>query len=139
MLVVPADGTLALAEFLGAGIQLNPTAALFINNIIPAKTTTLADLTEASFPGYARQPMGPPSPITGQPDQSALMLWSPVIWSASAPALGQIAYGYYVVQLDATLTLRLLWLETGTPPVDWSVPGQNLSLSPQLAVQSLFG
>lgn len=139
MLVVPADGTLALAEFLAGGRALFPTMGLFINNVIPDHTFTLGSLVEASFPGYARQVMGAPAPPVNQADGSALMTWSPVVFSNSAPGPGQVAYGYFVVMLDSSAVLRLLWLERMSPSVDFGIAGTNLSVSAQLVDQTLFG
>lgn len=138
MLVVPADGTLALAQFLAQGRALLPYAALFANDYVPDHTTTLANLTEASFPGYSRLLLGSPTSVVGQADGTALMRWAPVIWD-SAPGAPQKSYGYYVVQLDATLTLRLLWVERMSPVMDWSAPNQQLALNPQFVTQTLFG
>lgn len=139
MLVVPRSGTLLLARLLGLGPTLSPTMGLFVNNFFPDHNTTMADLTEASFPGYGRSGMGGPAPINPQADGSAIMLWSPVMFSASSPA-AQIAYGYFTVQTDpVTEVVTLAWIERVAPPIDWSIPGQVLMVNPQLVVQTLFG
>lgn len=139
MLVVPRSGTLLLARLLGLGPTLSPTMGLFVNNIFPTHDTTMADITEASFAGYGRQGMGGPAPINPQADGSAIMLWSPVMFSATAPA-AQTAYGYFVVQTDpVTEVVTLAWIERVAPAIDWSIPGQALLVNPQLVVQTLFG
>jgi hypothetical protein len=139
MLVVPADGSLALMQFLSTGFALLPYVGLFANNINPTKLTALTDLIEASFPGYTRKYLAGPSSVQAQADGSCIARWNPVVWASTAPMTGQASYGYFVVQLDAALVVRLLWLERVAPVVDWSVPGQTLALTVQLGDLSLFG
>jgi hypothetical protein len=139
MLVVPADGSLALMQFLATGKALQPYVGLFANNFVPTKTTALIDLIEASFPGYARQYLGNAVSVIAQADGSSLARWNPVVWASTAVMPGQVSYGYFVVQLDASLVVRLLWVERMIPSVDWSVPNQNVTLNPSLADISLFG
>jgi hypothetical protein len=139
MLVVPSDGTLALAQFLSAGRALLPYAALFVNDYVPDHTTTLADLQECAVPGYARLPLGPATSILGQPDGSTILRWPGVTFAAFAPPPAQTAYGYFVLQLDATATLRLLWVERMSPKILLATPDVAIALAPQLVVQTLFG
>jgi hypothetical protein len=139
MLVVPSDGTLALAQFLAQGRALLPYAALYVNDYIPDHTTTRGDLQECAVPGYARQAMGSPASILGQADGSTIMRWGGVVFSGFGPPPVQTAYGYFVVQLDSLAVLRLLWVERMSPKIVINAPSVAIALAPQLIVQTLFG
>jgi hypothetical protein len=139
MLVVPADGTLALAQFLKEGRVLQPYACLFVNDFIPDHNTALVDLQECAVPGYARLLMGPPSVVLPQADGSAIMRWSGLIWGGFSPPPVQTAFGYFVVQLDSHAVLRLLWVERMSPKILISGPTVAIAFSSQLVVQTLFG
>ncbi len=139
MLVVPQDGALFLQELWRTGGDLDPQAALFINNLVPTVNTTLSDLIEASFDGYARANMGTPHAPEHGPGGSAILKWDPVLWSTGTGLPAQTAFGYFVVQLDGLSHLRLLWLEKMTPSVDFSHPSQSLVANLLLVTKSLFG
>jgi hypothetical protein len=139
MLVVPASGTLCIAQFLAAGRALIPYACLYVNDYVPDKTTQLTDLQECAVPGYARQLMGPAASILGQADGSAIMRWAGVLWSGFGPPPVQTAFGYFVVQLDLSAVVRLLWVERMSPKIPITNPAIAIALAPQLVVQTLFG
>jgi hypothetical protein len=139
MLVVPRDGTLALMQFLATGRQLSPFAALFTNNVTPDHTATLATFTEATFAGYHRIAMGPPSGVALLPSGATRLTWGQVVWRAMPLMPIETVYGVFVVQLDAALVLRLLWCEKMTPKISLPIPTLNLVFNPVFDFSTLSG
>jgi hypothetical protein len=139
VLVVPRDGTLALMQFLATGKQLSPFAALFANDVMPDHTATLGTFAEATFAGYSRQPMGPPSAITLLPSGATRLTWGQVVWSALPEMPIETVYGVFIVQLDASLSLRLLWCERMAPKISLPVPVLNLVFNAVWDFSTMFG
>jgi hypothetical protein len=139
MLVVPRDGTLALMQFLAAGRQLSPFAALFTNNVTPDHTATLATFAEATFAGYHRVAMGPPTGAALLPSGATRLTWPQVVCGAIPLMPIETVYGVFVVQLDASLVLRLLWCEKLTPKMSLPIPTLNLVFTPVFDFSTLFG
>jgi hypothetical protein len=139
MLVVPAEGTKALMEFLATGVQLSPYVGLFANDYTPTQADTLASFTEATFVGYSRKAMGPPTGVVALPDHSTRLTWPNVVWFAGSMLPPQTVYGVFVVQLDASLVTRVLWAERMTPPVTMVIPTAVLQFTPRFDFSSLFG
>jgi hypothetical protein len=137
VLVIPQDGALAITEFLRRGIPLAPFAALFINNVSPTQTTTLASLTEASFAGYTRQILNGWTPAAADGSHGAVITHPAKLWF-SAPGPVQTVYGWFAVQLDWTATTRLLWAERGSPSVTFGIGSAVLILSPVFDFRSMF-
>jgi hypothetical protein len=139
VLVIPQDGTLALAEFLRRGIALRPFAALYINNYNPVQTTTLADLTEASYVGYARQLLATWTPAVADGTNGAVISAPASFWHGTGPPPPQRVYGWFALQLDWTATPRLLWAERGSPSVVLGPGSGLLILNPVFDFRSVFG
>ena len=139
MLVVTAEGTLAMMRMLVAGVAPQPVAHLFQNNVVPDHTFSLASFVENSFPGYAAQNAFPDVSVAGQPSGDALITWQSLNWLPSG-ITAELSYGYYITDLDPVTALQVvLWCERGTPTVDWSVPSTALTLQPKFDFQTLFG
>ena len=139
MLVVTKEGTVCIARQWQDSAAPGPFLRLYKNNVMPDHTFTIASFLENTFLGYAAQPMGAPTLISGQPDGSCLLVWPTLTFSASVPSTEQ-SFGYFVVDIDPVLlTPVLVWCEAKTPVVSWITPGQSLSIQPQLNLSTLFG
>jgi len=135
---VPKEGTKTLMRFLIDGTPLAPSVGLFVNDVFPDKDTTLASLTEASFVGYSRRFIGSPASVSTLPDGAARLLWTPVNWVAAPSPMVQTIRGVFVVQLDLTLTTRLLWVERMSPVAIMPLPHPVLVLNPKFDFSTLF-
>lgn len=114
MIVVPMTGLAYLAEeLLGT---LSPTYHLYVTPATLTPATILADLTEASWPGYAAVAVTKWSP----PEQAAppaISRGDPVTWTRGNGGQPAEVYGYYVTDGPAG---PLLWAEaspTGALPM----------------------
>lgn len=103
-----------------------PKLILFTNNYTPTTSTVLADLTEATFPGYSRHTLD----FSGSSSlASHVASLTPVaeVFTRSAGGSGQDVYGYGV--LDSTGTY-LLWSERDpAAPIDMSVIGATYTVT----------
>jgi hypothetical protein len=138
MMIVPADGSLALMGFLTRGIALNPFCGLFVNNVFPDFTFNLGSFVEASFVGYARKPVGLAVGVAALPGGGARVSFAPINFTGGVGAPDQTCYGYFMVQLDWVLTPRLLWCERMAPTATMPAPIQNLSVTSVFDFSSLF-
>jgi hypothetical protein len=110
---------------------LAPWYHLYVNNLTPTYDTTLADFTEASFPGYET------TEATG---------WTPAVWiepfavtyadgikwvlSESIPPVK--VYGYYVTSGEAG---HLCWCELREDgPITLQTMGDSVTLTPNLTL-----
>lgn len=139
-LVLPKDGLLFLAEALRRGFQVSPTAALFTGPLVITPDTTLSDCNavEATFGGYARQPLPPWSPAVLSPSGSALITAGPVTFKQTVTPPDATVTGYYLVCIDWALTLRLLGAERFGKNLPFKRVNQELLLTVPLSSGSFF-
>jgi hypothetical protein len=110
-MVIPDDGLNFLAGLHAAGLPLAPTIGLFTGPLVPNSATTLLDIQEATFNGYVRKPVPLPWDVpTASEGALEISAADDVIWT-SAGSPGDLLTGYFLVQLDALLNLRLVALE----------------------------
>jgi len=107
---------------------------LFQNNYTPVSSTLLANLTEATFSGYAGISMsGMSLDATLDAFNRAVVRWNPATWTKSG-VTGNTVYGYYVVGPGPSL----MWLER----FDFSIPmltnGAYLVITPIFTYTSQF-
>lgn len=87
--------------------QLYAQCHLFVNPAILSIDTVLADLTEATYPGYYQQNISGWSPATVQ--GSGATSWSdPIVFGCAGGMAPEYVYGYYVTRGSPG---RLLWAE----------------------------
>lgn len=135
MLVVPQEGALVLMELLRTQLPSPTVVHLFVNDYSPDETTTLADLTEATFPGYlAGSTDFPTAPFTNSDGQAEIDGGSPAFFSSTGPST-QTAYGYWVD--DGSLT-TVWWAERFTSAVSFVSPGSFLQIQLVLTGVSAF-
>lgn len=111
-LIVPNEAeTIMLQRILGVDVRLK----LFTNDITPAETTVLADLTEASGSGYADKQLatGNWSYDFDAGDARASYSQQDFVFTGA-----QTLYGYYVTDNPAT---KILWVER-FPDAPWIIP-----------------
>jgi hypothetical protein len=132
-LVIPDVGKKPRATQILAGTNYK-TAHLFQNNATISHSTVLADLTEATFSGYAS------IILSGGTVQSSLdgtnravTLFNMVSWT-KAGATGNTIYGYYYTDGSGNLT----GVEKWDSPETMTTDGQVLQFVPQDTESSQF-
>jgi hypothetical protein len=104
-----------------------PILHLFKNNVTPSEATVLADLTEATFPGYAAASIDFTDATISGPVLNVYTLSPPgITFTRAAGAGGEDVYGYYVTD---HLNAQLLWAQRDpAAPVDLSVVGASYTI-----------
>lgn len=103
-----------------------PTAHLFVNDFNPAAGTVVADFTEATFNGYAADPLGTLlGPVTLSDGKRAMHVEVDFTAGGAIVAPGEVAYGVYVTDTAGTV---LYWSGRFANPVPFANPGDFLSL-----------
>jgi hypothetical protein len=131
-LVVTSSGSLPLLDSLLD--QLGAVYHLYVVDVTPTLTTTLADLKEADWPGYApiAVPVWTPAVLVGG---SAAAYGDPLLWERASIGDSETVYGYYVT---AGTRGPLLWAERRElGPIVVAGPGDRVYLTPALTLQSL--
>lgn len=100
---------------------------LFVNNVTPVGATVLADLTEASYPGYSEIPWVPGAATIVTGDRAS---WSPASFIFGPPTSGGDVdvYGFMVMYLEqGSGTERLMQAARFTgAPVTLTVGGPGV-------------
>jgi hypothetical protein len=146
-IVIPTDGALFIAEALRRGFAVGTFAhpiftALFQGATIPTVDSVIADLTEVTFGGYARQ-LTLTNPASLYPDKSARITLvgnsagGPITFNQSG-APNAVATGYFCLINDWTNTARLLCLERTQKRVQFNGPGSVLQLIIPLGFLTAF-
>jgi hypothetical protein len=131
-LVVPYTGSLPLLDSLL--FQLGAWYHLYVVDVVPDQDTTLADLVEASYPGYAAVQVTTWTPSV-LVEGSAAAYADPILWTRSSSGSPQVVYGYYVT---AGLGGPLLWAELRElGPITVQSAGDAVYLTPALTLASL--
>lgn len=137
-LVVPNDGKLFLAELLRRGLPLTGTVRLFSGDLIPSSDTTLPDLTEAGFAGYAPIVLPAWTPAAITPSGSALIASGPVQWISTAVTMTPPVTGYWIEQTDWAFVNRLVGVERFGKAIPLYRANVRLLLTVPMSVDSLF-
>lgn len=126
-----ADSLLTLP---GASLFTAAEVMLWTNDdLLPDRTTTFADLTEATFVGYARQtPAAWAGPLNLSANSTGLMA-SVLFEGGAIVAPGETCYGYAL--LDGTPEIILV--EKFTTPIDFVNSGDFLQLDVIAALRYL--
>lgn len=114
--------------------QLGAVYHLYVVFVKPDQDTTLEDLVEASFEGYAplAVPVWTPAVLVGG---SAAAYGDPLLWTRSSSGSPQMVYGYYVT---AGVTGPLLWAELRElGPITVQEAGDRVYFTPALTLASL--
>jgi hypothetical protein len=135
MLVVPKVSALLLLNAIQNALLGLISVHLYVNDISPDLDTVLADLTEASFPGYAGQ-VGTftTPPFTNGSNKAETDQDSSVTFTSTGSS-GETAYGYYITD---TLNADLYWIERFASPVPFDQAGRFVTIGPQLTLVSEF-
>jgi hypothetical protein len=133
--MVVVDGQLnSLLSFLLNGINGKYTLRLFVNNYQPTAADTVADYTEATFPGYAAQliPLWE-APITNGGQASS---YAPTVYFVLTGGGGPFnIYGYFVTDQNGNLA----WAQRDpAAPVPVVNVGDAYPITPALLVESLW-
>lgn len=121
------------------------SAALFVNDYSPASTTTLADFTEATYPGYARQVLTINAPFSSPPAEPAAVGPIPFAFPGPSDATPVDVYGVYLVSaVLGSDSLLAAWRLDGAPqvivdPTDYVAAVITLTAAEAGAVPSSFG
>jgi hypothetical protein len=101
----------------------NTAVRLFANDLTITEATTLADITQCTFPGYA--PAAPPgwsfAAINAQ--GLAVSVTADLLWTRGAGGSPQTIYGIYLTWVDG-VTNKLLWVEKNKIPFTMDVAGR---------------
>lgn len=123
-----------LSALIASGGSLHlPTVILFVNDLTPGPTTVLADLTIATFDGYANIVgvtwSGPFLSGSG----IAEIIGSGAYFAATGSTLSQIAYGYALVDSGVTSLKVAARFDT---PKQFNGLGDALMVIPRVQVQN---
>lgn len=105
---------------------------LFVNDYQPTPTSRWWDFTEATFPGYSRQPLEVWSPPYLVPGPVAVTEACVKAWTNGSSGVPQTIYGYFVV----TPVGMVAWAERDPHPLPLSVGGEQYTVQ---AVRTLRG
>ena len=127
--VVPTPQLLlGLTALLGVhGPFTVPTLSLYQNVVAITRQSTLADLTIATFTGYASVVGLTFSASYIDVDGSALALGSDNVFVATGSAIGNVIYGYYLTDAAVANLLIAYALQT---PVGIASAGQAIAVAP---------
>jgi len=135
-LKIPYDSTLFLLNQLITSVLDDCTLHLYVNNHVPANGDTVADYTEATFPGYAPIPFGSWPFATLNASNKASTELAMQIFTAGVVITPEDVYGIYVTH-DGSGDLVYAELDA-SGPVTISTPGQNYGYLPRFTFKSEF-
>lgn len=134
-LILCNNGKISLLSSFDAQQSATLKLRLYQNNYTPVEGSVLGDFTEATFSGYAQATPLVAVDITG-PDGTNrwTITWSQCSWTKNG-ATGNQIYGYYVLNAAN----QVLFAERfGAAPIDMTVNGNHLQLTPKLTMKSQF-
>lgn len=101
--IVPNEGELIHAGFIRSA--LNGSLKLFANNVIPDGATVLADLTEATFSGYAAVALATADfdAVTTVSNKAQIIATAFASFAHNGGGTPNTIYGYYFVQSGKVL------------------------------------
>ena len=108
---------------------------LFVNDKAHASGDTEADYAEATFPGYSAAVLTL-SDWTITPGDPAVAVAPEQVWTQSADATEQLAYGYILTRAD---TGALRWVERFTgpdAPFAMARAGDRITVTPLVTLRS---
>jgi hypothetical protein len=125
-LVVPYVGQIVLLQYLLA--TQNEVLHLYGNNYTPTDSTTLANLTEIAFAGYAAVTLPGVAWTFTQPSNITTGQHTETIFTMTA---GGNVYGYYVTDTFS----NLLWVEE-FPGAPFTLPpgGGQIGITPRITL-----
>lgn len=118
LVATDAWNQVVLADLVLSGAVLKDTlqVGLFTNNLTINNQTTLSNLVEANFDGYARQSPGTWSGLLANQDGSWSVNSELVAFSATDGTVPNTIYGYFVHDTSSSSTV-LLFCELFSTPV----------------------
>jgi hypothetical protein len=136
-IVIPSDARDLIAHtvFGNAPVIGEPLeVGLFVNNYVPVLATVFANLTEATFPGYARNSSerGDTTFANNGLARQSLISGASITWTSTGGE--ESAYGWFL--LDSG-TGRLLAVERFAAAIDMTA-GHILTLTPVVDVGALL-
>lgn len=108
---------------------------LYVNNVTPAKSTVLADLTEATFDGYANVNVlaaGWTAPYVNAAGNGEMSTLAQAAFNATGTTTSEMAFGYYVTDNPATVLLFAEKFAVAVPM--GAVVGQHLGVIPRVTL-----
>lgn len=144
MIVIPLEGRRALnwslwaCDYRSAAHQ-QPQVHAYVTPVRLGIATTRADLlaAEATWPGYAPQPLRLPTDAGPDVLFNDVFTFDDVAWTRGVGTGSQEAIGYWVDLLVAGLTRSLAWCEQFPAPVLMESAGDFLSFGPQFSLGQL--
>lgn len=132
MVIVPIATRLsAIAELIATGNLFAGTKViLYQNNIMLSDFTTLADLTEATFTGYARSAAITWGTPYVNPSQQATSTGASIQFSCTGTAVTQLVYGWALI-IDSTVDV-LMVAEAFAEPVSMDGVGAAVVVNPSV-------
>jgi len=133
--IVPNVGKVLLAKVVsGESVKVPDQLLLFVNNAQVGATTVIGDLTEATFPGYARGAMANPvTDPTVDSESRTVTEWDELTFTASGASTEDV-YGYAVLDDVGAL----LWAEKFDLFIPMRVASALLKITPILRNASRF-
>lgn len=128
--IIPRIGRPPLLSILSDNLLCD--VCLFVNDVVIADTLTLADLTEATFGGYARVRVGHWTPAVD--DDGVAACWGdPALFTYNTVGPGQTVRGYYLLEAPGGALLGV-WKADGAgfTFVDGAVGHTRLIVIPRL-------
>lgn len=135
-LKVPYASTLFLLDQIITAVLDDCTLRLYVNNHVPANGDTIADYTEATFPGYAAIPFGSWPAASLNPSNKASTELALQVFTAGVVITPEDVYGIFVTH-DGTGDLVYAELDAAGP-VTISTPGQSYGYLPRFTLKSEF-
>lgn len=122
-------GEILLLQYVtGLAASTDKVLHLFSNDVTPADSTVLGDLTEVTSSGYVPVTLASASWTTTQTGGVTTAVYSIQTFTFSTDA---VSYGYYITDTSN----RLLWLERYTNgPYTIPADGGNISITNQISL-----
>jgi hypothetical protein len=129
--IIPNEGEVIQAGFVRSA--LNGSLKLFQNNVTPTKDTVLADLTEATFSGYAAIALATAdfAAVTTVSDKAQLIANSFQTFAHNGGGTNNTIYGYYFVQSG-----KILFCEKFDTPFTMDGATKAIVFKPKLTYNS---
>lgn len=128
-LLVPNEGEAAILNRLLNGGSFPLTLGLFKNNLTPTDANVFADVTAASFTGYASVVLADGS-WTVTPGAPTIATYAPQTFVCSLAGVAETEYGYYLYR-----GTTLYWIERFPSSRLVSVAGAAIIVNPRITLR----
>jgi len=135
-LKIPFASSLKFQDAITVALLNNATLRLYSNNHVPANADTVADYTEATFPGYAGIALSAWSAAALNASNKAETVLPIQVFTAGVIVTPQDIYGIYVTyDVDGSLLYAEL---DSSGPITIASTGQSYGYLPRVTYKSEF-